>query len=167
MSEAQFTEFAGFQLSPELRRCIVDCLGCYSTCLETVTYSLEVGGQHVEPVRIRLLLDCADICQTAAAFMLRNSDLHQRVCAVCAEVCEQCAESCAQLGSHPQMAAARPLVNRLPRPAGPVLVPCLLASGRGEHRPGLFPGLLRCSTGPALLQCLKGARSVTIIEQNS
>ncbi len=103
MSEAQFTEFAGYQLSPELRRCITDCLGCYSTCLETVTYSLEVGGQHAEPARIRLLLDCADICQTAAAFMLRTSDLHQRVCTVCAEVCEQCAESCAQLGSHPQM----------------------------------------------------------------
>jgi|DewCreStandDraft_5_1066085.scaffolds.fasta_scaffold01212_25 hypothetical protein len=103
MSEAPFTEFTGYQLSPALRRCIIDCLGCYSTCLETVTYSLQVGGQHAEPARICLLLDCADICRTAAEFMLRNSDLHQRVCAICAEVCEQCAESCAQLGSHPQM----------------------------------------------------------------
>jgi hypothetical protein len=31
-----------------------------------------------------LLLDCAEICQTAANFMLRNSELHSRTCAVCA-----------------------------------------------------------------------------------
>ena len=50
--------------------------------------------RHAEAAHIRLLLDCAEICQTSANFMLRGSDLHARVCAVCAEVCERCAQDC-------------------------------------------------------------------------
>ena len=41
-----------------------------------------------------MLLDCAEICQTSANFMLRMSDLHGLTCGVCAEVCERCAEDC-------------------------------------------------------------------------
>jgi hypothetical protein len=55
-----------------------------------------MGGEHAEPEHIRLLIDCADICQTSANFMLRQSHAHGKVCGVCAEVCEQCAESCAR-----------------------------------------------------------------------
>jgi hypothetical protein len=54
---------------------------------------------------VRRLLDCADICQASANFMLRGSELHMRTCAVCAEVCERCAESCERLADDPQMRA--------------------------------------------------------------
>ena len=54
---------------------------CHDSCLEK-------GGDHTRADHVSLLLDCAEICQTAANFMLRNSELHARTCAVCAEVRE-------------------------------------------------------------------------------
>jgi hypothetical protein len=92
-------------MSQEMQQCIQECLNCHSICLQTVTYCLPMGGKHAEASHIRLLLDCAEICQTSTNFMLRGSDLQGRTCAVCAEVCERCAESCEQMGDDPQMRA--------------------------------------------------------------
>jgi hypothetical protein len=50
-----------------------------------------------------MLLDCAEICQTSANFMLRGSDLHQRTCAICAEVCRACAEDCERMADGDKM----------------------------------------------------------------
>jgi len=86
----------GTQLSEKLQSCIRECTNCHEVCLETVTYCLQQGGQHAEVNHVRLLLDCAEICQTSANFMLRSSDLHGRTCGVCADVCERCAEDCAR-----------------------------------------------------------------------
>jgi hypothetical protein len=66
---------------------------------------MQMGGAHVEPSHIRLLLGCAEICQASANFMLRGSEFHGRLCAVCAEICEMCAESCERLGDDEQMRA--------------------------------------------------------------
>lgn len=93
----------GQQMSQEMQKCIQECLNCHSTCVQTISYCLQQGGKHAEPTHIRLLLDCAEICQTSANFMLRGSDLHGRVCGVCAEICEQCTRSCEQFGNDPQM----------------------------------------------------------------
>jgi hypothetical protein len=81
-------------LSPEMQQCIQECRNCHAVCLETVTHCLQTGGKHAEAEHIRLMLDCVEICQTSANFMLRGSDLHPRTCAVCAEVCERCAQDC-------------------------------------------------------------------------
>jgi hypothetical protein len=83
-------------VSPEMRNCIQDCQRCHNICLETVRHCLKEGGEHAKPGHIRLLLDCAEICQTSANFMLRTSDMHILTCGVCAEVCERCAEDCAR-----------------------------------------------------------------------
>lgn len=82
------------QPSAAMRNCIRECQNCHSICLETVMHCLQMGGEHAEPAHIRLMLDCAEICQTSANFMLRASDLHARTCGVCAEVCERCAQDC-------------------------------------------------------------------------
>ena len=87
------------QLHQEMRQCIEDCLDCHRICLETVTHCLQRGGEHAESEHIRLLLDCAQICQTSADFMLRASPFHTRTCGICAEICRQCAEECARLGA--------------------------------------------------------------------
>ena len=78
----------------DLERCIDLCQACQKACLETMLYCLGRGGAHADADHIRLLADCAEICQTAANFMLRESPLHGAVCAVCAEVCDQCAVAC-------------------------------------------------------------------------
>jgi len=85
--------------SSMMRDAIKACLDCHSMCVQTaMNFCLERGGRHVEQEHFRLMLNCAEICQTSANFMLSGSPLHARVCAVCAEVCEACAKSCEQVG---------------------------------------------------------------------
>lgn len=81
-------------ITEEMRECIQECQGCHEVCLESITYCLEMSGEHADPRHIGLLLDCAEICQTSANFMLRGSGLHPYTCEVCAELCEACADSC-------------------------------------------------------------------------
>lgn len=81
-------------ISSKMRECIQACNTCHNICLETITHCLEMGGKHAEAAHIRLMLDCAEICQTSANFMLRLSEFHTRTCGVCAEVCEHCAQDC-------------------------------------------------------------------------
>lgn len=89
--------------STQMEECITNCQDCHHICLETINYCLQKGGQHANAAHIRLLLDCAEICQTSANFMLRGSDLHIRTCGVCAELCEHCAQGCTQMGDDAQM----------------------------------------------------------------
>jgi hypothetical protein len=87
------------QMSEHMRHCIDECLKCHSVCLQTaMNHCLQEGGKHTEPGHFRLMIACAEICQTSANFMLIGTDLHRRTCGVCAEVCERCAESCEQVG---------------------------------------------------------------------
>jgi hypothetical protein len=57
-----------------------------------------MGGEHVQPQHFRLMLDCAQICQTAADFMLRKSPHHPHLCSECAEICRLCADDCERMG---------------------------------------------------------------------
>ena len=87
------------QLTLEMQECVDKCMACYRTCLhEAMNHCLEAGGKHVEPMHFRLMLNCAEICRTSAAFMLSGSQFSQVVCAACAEICAACAASCRQLG---------------------------------------------------------------------
>ena len=92
-------------MGSDMQQCIQECLNCHSICLATVAHCLEMGGTHASPQHIGLLLDCAEICQTSANFMLRGSALHTRTCGVCAEVCTRCAEECDRMGDDAQMRA--------------------------------------------------------------
>lgn len=94
---------ADHPMNTELQRCIQECVNCHGLCLGTVTHCLHMGGKHAEADHIRLLLECAQICQTSADFMLRGSDLHGRICAACAEICERCAQACERFGDDEHM----------------------------------------------------------------
>jgi len=87
------------RVASPMQDAIKACLDCHSMCLHTaMAFCLERGGKHVEQQHFRLMLNCAELCQTSANFMLSDSPLHGRVCAVCAEACEACAKSCEQVG---------------------------------------------------------------------
>jgi hypothetical protein len=81
----------------EIANCIGNCQECHEICLRTVSHCLQKGGRHAEASHIRLLLDCAEICQTSANFMIRLSELHPVTCGACAEVCRRCAEDCERM----------------------------------------------------------------------
>ena len=81
----------------DLQSCIEECTLCHAICTETIKHCLEKSGRHSEAKHIRLLEDCAEICQTSANFMLRGSDLHLQTCSLSADVCDRCARSCEQI----------------------------------------------------------------------
>ena len=84
------------RIDPATRECIEECRNCHDVCLSTAAYCLEQGGRYAEAGQLTRLLDCAELCQTSANFMLRGSDEHRRTCAACATVCQRCAEECAE-----------------------------------------------------------------------
>ncbi|MBX6342847.1 MAG: four-helix bundle copper-binding protein [Thermomicrobiaceae bacterium] len=102
----------GSEMSDEMRRCIQLCTECHQVCLETIAHCLQLGGPHAEEAHIRVLLDCAEICQTSANFMLRHSPLHSRVCAVCGDTCERCAEDCERFPDDEQMRRCAEICRR-------------------------------------------------------
>jgi hypothetical protein len=64
------------------------------------------GGEHAAAPHVTRLLDCTEIGQTSANFMLRGSDIHTRTCWICAEVCERCAQDCERMGDDAPSPAA-------------------------------------------------------------
>lgn len=83
-----------------MKDCIRHCWDCRHECQETFFHHcLQEGGQHVEQDHVLVMMDCIQICQTAADFMTRGSDMHAAVCAACADVCDACADSCDRIGS--------------------------------------------------------------------
>lgn len=85
--------------SPGMQECIDACLACHQSCLQmAMNHCLQAGGQHTEPEHFKLMINCAEICQTSANFMLSGSAHHAVICNACAQICEACADSCEQIG---------------------------------------------------------------------
>ncbi|MCW2955437.1 MAG: hypothetical protein JWO69_306 [Thermoleophilia bacterium] len=84
-------------LSGEMLECIENCDNCRDLCLATVNHCLELGGEFADPAFIRLLTDSAEISQTSASFMLRDSKLHHLTCGICADICARCADECERM----------------------------------------------------------------------
>jgi hypothetical protein len=95
-----------------LQECIQNCQKCHTICLETLHHCTQKGGEHVTPDHLSMLLDCAQICETSADFMLRHSQFHSQTCEVCAEVCERCAEDCERFSGDSQMKACADICRR-------------------------------------------------------
>ena len=93
------------EMTGEMQSCIDECLECHRICLETAAHCLALGGNHAEANHITALLDCAEICQTSANFMLRGSPYHPITCLACAELCRGAEESCRQVGGEDEQLA--------------------------------------------------------------
>jgi hypothetical protein len=87
------------RFSRQVHACMEAVSRCHTTCLSMVmTHCFELGGEHMRPQHIRLMLDCATICAATADLLAHKSQFHSRACALCADVCEVCAEDCGRLG---------------------------------------------------------------------
>ena len=90
-----------------MQSCIDACGHCHATCLHTaMVHCLETGGKHLEANHFRLMMNCAELCQTSTNFMLSGSAFHVNLCAICADVCEACAKSCEAVGGMDECAKA-------------------------------------------------------------
>jgi hypothetical protein len=88
-----------------MRGCIQNCSACHRVCLKSAAYCRKMGGKHADPAHLRILRDCAEICQTSASFMRRGSAFHARTCGLCADICQRCEQSCRQFPNDAQMKA--------------------------------------------------------------
>jgi hypothetical protein len=87
-----------------MQEAIEEMLNCHAVCTMTLQHCLASGGgDHTEVNLVGILLDCAEICQTGANFMLRGSPYHVITCAACAELCRACEESCRSMSSDEQL----------------------------------------------------------------
>lgn len=87
----------------DMSACITACTECHNTCLALISHCLEMGGNHASLAHQHVLMDCAEMCQTSANFMLRGSQMHNRTCAICAEACERCAIDCERMANGDEM----------------------------------------------------------------
>ena len=87
------------QAKEQLAECVKDCFDCQSVCLKTALYCLSMSDKYP----IRQLLDCIEICQVNADFMLRGSKLRNNLSEICALACEKCGEYCSQFDNDFQM----------------------------------------------------------------
>ena len=92
-------------LTDDMQICIQNCQKCVQACEQLIQHCLSMGGLHSETRHIRLLQDCADICDLSARFMSRNSEHHTRTCEACALVCLSCAQDCERFGHDEMMKA--------------------------------------------------------------
>lgn len=81
-------------LPPAMQICIQNCTDCYQMCSHLVDHCLSKGANHADSAHIKLLLDCARVCNLSADLMIRHSEFRSSVCEVCADVCTACAVSC-------------------------------------------------------------------------
>lgn len=89
-----------------MKSCIEICNRCAGVCWKTaMNQCLEMGGRHVEPEHFRLMVNCAEMCELSASFMLSSSRFHTRTCEVCAEICEACAMDCESIGDMEECAS--------------------------------------------------------------
>lgn len=70
------------------------CSKCKSVCEDTLKYCKKKGGKHADKKHINALKDCIKACDFTSDLGSRDSALHAKAAAVCAEACNTCAASC-------------------------------------------------------------------------
>jgi len=93
----------GHHSDDEMQKCIQLCRDCNAMCVQTISHCLKLGGRHAGVDHIRLFEDCAQMCVTAADYMLRESPFHDRICRLCSDLCKQCGKDCEQVAGDDQM----------------------------------------------------------------
>ena len=88
----------------ELVHCIDECLACAASC--TACADACLGEEDVGGLRecVRANLDCADLCDTTAGLLSRQTGTTPTwwatILSACAESCRRCAEECEQHSEH-------------------------------------------------------------------
>ena len=93
----------GHHTNDEMQKCIQLCRDCHAMCTQTIAHCLKLGGRHAAPDHIRLMVYCAQMCATAADYMVRESPFHDRICRLCSDLCKQCGKDCEQIAGDDQM----------------------------------------------------------------
>lgn len=71
-----------------------------------MTHCLPGEGNGIHEARCDLLINCSDITQMTANFLLTNSEFQGDLCSLCAAVCTACADACDEVASLAECVAA-------------------------------------------------------------
>lgn len=74
--------------------CIDACNRCAIACNQCLAGCLSEDNVKMMARCIALDVDCAWMCQLAAAAMARGSEHAREICGLCANICEACAQEC-------------------------------------------------------------------------
>lgn len=74
--------------------CIKACLDCVAACNHCAASCLDEKKVEALSVCIRLYLECASICKSAAELMSFGSNYANAAGQLCADICLACAEEC-------------------------------------------------------------------------
>jgi len=80
------------EVTKETRECVQACLDCHNCCTQMIAACME--ADHCDSKTMKMLMDCAQMCQMCAGLMLRGSDMSGKMCAMCVEMCNACALAC-------------------------------------------------------------------------
>lgn len=94
-------DYSEYEASRSVAICIQYSMDCQSICLETLNYCLTMSDNYP----VRPILDCIEVCQINANFMLRGSRLRKNIAELCISACEKCEEFCSQFKDDMQMRA--------------------------------------------------------------
>lgn len=84
---------------PMMKDCINACDLAHRAATEAAIHGMQQGGKLADWELVQLLLDTADISETAADFLLRSSRQHVPVLRVTAEIADKCADACEKLAA--------------------------------------------------------------------
>ncbi len=76
--------------------CIKACNDCAVACSHCASACLREPDPKMMARCIGLAIGCAALCQMAAAAMVRNSELVQAICGLCADACATCGDECSR-----------------------------------------------------------------------
>ena len=83
-------------LSQKESECLRLCNECAAACLQCASACLKEPEVTAMARCIALDMECADLCQLAAAAMARGDAHKKAVCSICADVCQSCGDECAK-----------------------------------------------------------------------
>lgn len=81
-------------LAGEADSCLQACLHCHEICRKTAFDMSPAAAQEMNADDIRMLFECAELCQLSANWQLSGSQYSRQICAVCAQVCRECERRC-------------------------------------------------------------------------
>lgn len=81
-------------LSQLEKDCLKACQDCTVACLQCASACVKETDVKMMAACIANDLECADICQLAAASIARGGVHAKAICALCAKACQDCAAEC-------------------------------------------------------------------------
>ena len=95
--------FATESILNELEACKEICIECQTTCIDTLKYCKNQGGQYMDMAMMSMMRDCAEMCMMCVNMINDGSEFMGNTCSLCAQICDRTAMACEQMSNDETM----------------------------------------------------------------